>query len=200
LNHGGGVIKSAADGFVRERFGMSSAAGTDSLRIEKARETDISLILSFIRELAEYERLSHEVVATEELLRESLFGESARAEVVIAYYDEQAVGFALFFHNFSTFVGRPGIYLEDLYVQPQARGLGIGRALLVYLARLAKERRCGRLEWAVLDWNEPAIRFYKNLGAVPMDEWTVFRTTGAALDKLAEGTTTETLPGALKES
>jgi len=173
---------------------MSRAAGTDGLRIEKAREEDLSLILSFIKELAEYERLAHEVVATEELLRESLFGERARAEVVIAYDGGQAVGFALFFHNFSTFVGRPGIYLEDLYVRPQARGRGIGRALLAYLARLAKERRCGRLEWAVLDWNEPAIRFYKNLGAVPMEEWTVFRATGAALDKLAEGATTEKPP------
>jgi GNAT superfamily N-acetyltransferase len=168
---------------------MSRAAGeAANFRIEKAREDELALILSFIKELAEYERLSHEVVATEELLRESLFGERAVAEVVIAYdTDERAVGFALFFHNFSTFLGRPGIYLEDLYVQPHARGKGIGRALLVYLARLAKERRCGRLEWAVLDWNEPAIRFYKKLGAVPMNEWTVFRATGESLDKLAEG-------------
>ncbi len=167
---------------------MSSTAGkTANVRIEKAREDDLALILSFIKELAEYERLSHEVVATEELLRESLFGERAKAEVVIAYDDDRAVGLALFFHNFSTFLGRPGIYLEDLYVQPHARGKGIGRALLVYLARLAKERRCGRLEWAVLDWNEPAIRFYKKLGAVSMNEWTVFRATGESLDKLAAG-------------
>ncbi len=167
---------------------MSSTAGADNIRIEKAREDDLALILSFIKELAEYERLSHEVVATEELLRESLFGERAKAEVIIAYdRDERAVGLALFFHNFSTFLGRPGIYLEDLYVQPHARGKGIGRALLVHLARLAQERRCGRLEWAVLDWNEPAIRFYKKLGAVPMNEWTVFRATGESLDKLAEG-------------
>jgi GNAT superfamily N-acetyltransferase len=179
---------------------MSPAAGMDNLRIERARETDLSLILSFIKELAEYERLSHEVVATEELLRESLFGENVKAEVVIAYDQDQAVGFALFFHNFSTFMGRPGIYLEDLYVKPHARGRGIGRALLSFLARLAKERGCGRLEWAVLDWNEPAIRFYKNLGAVPMDEWTVFRATGKALDKLAEGTTNESRPGAPSES
>ena len=170
---------------------MGLAAGMSGLRIERARETDVSLILSFIKELAEYERLSHDVVATEELLRESLFGENVRAEVLIAYERDQAVGFALFFHNFSTFVGRPGIYLEDLYVKPHARGRGIGRALLSFLARLAKERGCGRLEWAVLDWNEPAIRFYKNLGAVPMSEWTVFRTTGVALDRLAEGATNE---------
>ena len=168
---------------------MSRAAGeAANFRIEKAREGDVSLILSFIKELAEYERLSHEVVATEEMLRASLFGERPLAEVVIAYdADDRAVGFALFFHNFSTFLGRPGIYLEDLYVQPHARGKGFGRALLSFLARLAKERHCGRLEWAVLDWNEPAINFYKKLGAVPMDEWTVFRATGEALDKLAEG-------------
>lgn len=165
---------------------MSSEASTNNLRIERAREDDLSLILSFIRELAEYERLSHEVSANEELLRVALFGERAFAEVFIAYDDGQAVGFALFFHNFSTFLGRPGIYLEDLYVQPHARGKGIGRALLAHLARLARERHCGRLEWAVLDWNEPAIRFYKNLGAVPMTEWTVFRATGEALERLAE--------------
>lgn len=172
---------------------MSLAAGMDSLRIERARETDLSLILSFIKELAEYERLSHEVVATEALLRESLFGENVKAEVVIAYEKDQAVGFALFFHNFSTFMGRPGIYLEDLYVKPHARGRGIGRALLSFLARLSKERGCGRLEWAVLDWNEPAIRFYRNLGAVQMNEWTVFRAMGKALDVLAEGMTNESM-------
>ncbi|HEY6187227.1 MAG TPA: GNAT family N-acetyltransferase [Pyrinomonadaceae bacterium] len=167
---------------------MSSATGMDNLRIEKASEGDVPVILSFIRELAEYERMSDEVVATEDLLRTALFGERAMAEVVIAYRDEQAVGFALFFHNFSTFLGQPGIYLEDLYVQPHARGQGIGRALLAHLARLAKERGCGRVEWAVLDWNEPAIRFYQGLGAVPMSEWTVFRATGDTLDRLAQGT------------
>lgn len=155
------------------------------MRIEEAREVDVPLILSFIKELAEYERMAHEVRATVELLRESLFGERAMAEVRIAYDDERAVGFALFFHNFSTFMGRPGIYLEDLYVQPHARGKGVGRALLADLARLAKERGCARLEWAVLDWNEPAINFYKGLGAVPMDEWTIFRVTGDSLDALA---------------
>src|ERR1051325_2317772 len=167
---------------------MSSATGMDNLRIEKASEGDVPVILSFIRELAEYERMSDEVVATEDLLRTALFGERAMAEVVIAYRDEQAVGFALFFHNFSTFLGQPGIYLEDLYVQPHARGQGIGRALLAHLARLGKERGCGRVEWAVLDWNEPAIRCYQGLGAVPMSEWTVFRATGDTLDRLAQGT------------
>jgi GNAT superfamily N-acetyltransferase len=167
---------------------MSSATGIDNLRIEKANEGDVPQILSFIRELAEYEHMSDEVVATEELLRTALFGERAMAEVVIAYMGEHAVGFALFFHNFSTFLGQPGIYLEDLYVQPHARGRGIGRALLSHLARLAKERGCGRVEWAVLDWNEPAIRFYQGLGAVPMNEWTVFRATGDVLDRLAQTT------------
>lgn len=164
---------------------MSRATEAFNLRIEEARERDVPLILSFIKELAEYERLSHEVAATEELLRESLFGARSMAEVRIAYDDGRAVGFALFFHNFSTFIGRPGIYLEDLYVQPHARGRGIGRALLSHLAGLAKERGCGRLEWAVLDWNGPAIRFYQGLGAKPMDDWTIFRVTGDALDALA---------------
>ncbi len=164
---------------------MSRAEGVDNLRIERAQERDVPVILSFIKELAEYERLSHEVVATEEMLRSTLFGERRVAEVLIAYEGARAVGFALFFHNFSTFLGRPGIYLEDLYVQPSARGRGIGRALLGSLARLALERECGRLEWAVLDWNEPAIRFYRRLGAVPMEEWTVFRATGETLARLA---------------
>jgi GNAT superfamily N-acetyltransferase len=164
---------------------MNRAQGPENLRIERAEERDVGLILSFIKELAEYERLSHEVVATEELLRASLFGARPVAEVLIARVSDEAVGFALFFHNFSTFLGRPGIYLEDLYVQPQARGKGVGRALLSRLARVALERGCGRLEWAVLDWNEPAIKFYRNLGAVAMDEWTVFRATGQALERLA---------------
>ncbi|HEX8138649.1 MAG TPA: GNAT family N-acetyltransferase [Pyrinomonadaceae bacterium] len=164
---------------------MNRAQGPENLRIERAEERDVGLILSFIKELAEYERLSHEVVATEELLRASLFGARPVAEVLIARVSDEAVGFALFFHNFSTFLGRPGIYLEDLYVQPHARGKGVGRALLGRLAQVALERGCGRLEWAVLDWNEPAIRFYRNLGAVAMDEWTVFRATGQALERLA---------------
>lgn len=153
--------------------------------IRPATEDDVPIILSLIRELAEYERLSHEVVATEGLLRESLFGERRGAEVLIACCKGAPAGFALFFHSFSTFLGRPGIYLEDLYVKPEFRGMGVGRALLTHLARLAEERGCGRLEWAVLDWNEPAIKLYKSIGAVPMDEWTVYRVTGEALETLA---------------
>jgi GNAT superfamily N-acetyltransferase len=153
--------------------------------IRAATEADVPLILRFIRELAEYERLAHEVVATEEILRESLFGARRYAEVVIAEEDGEPAGFALFFHNFSTFRGRPGIYLEDLYVRPEMRGRGTGRALLAHLAALAVERGCGRLEWWVLDWNEPAIRFYRSLGAQAMDDWTVFRVAGDALRRLA---------------
>ena len=152
-----------------------------------ATEDDVPLILSFIRELAEYEKLSHEVVATEDVLRGSLFGERTGAEVVICYLSGTPAGFALFFHNFSTFLGRPGLYLEDLYVKPEMRGRGLGRALLVHLAKLARERGCGRMEWSVLDWNEPAIKLYKGIGAVPMDEWTVYRVTGDALEDLAAG-------------
>ena len=155
------------------------------LEIRPATERDVPLILSLIRELAEYERLSHEIVATEEILRDSLFGERPAAEVLLGYVGDDPAGFALFFHNFSTFLGRPGIYLEDLYVRPEFRGAGIGRAMLVHLARLARERGCGRLEWSVLDWNEPAIGFYKSLGASPVSGWTVYRVTGEALEALA---------------
>ena len=155
--------------------------------IRPGTEEDVPLILSFIRELAEYERLSHEVVASEEMLRESLFGERRVAEVLLGYLDGAPAGFALFFHNFSTFLGRPGIYLEDLYVKPEFRGAGVGRALLVHLARIARERGCGRLEWSVLDWNEPAIGFYKRLGASPVSGWTVYRVTDEALEGLAAG-------------
>ena len=161
--------------------------GPDGVEIRVATEDDVPLILSFIRELAEYEKLSHEVVATEGVLRESLFGERTGAEVVICYYEGSPAGFALFFHNFSTFLGRPGLYLEDLYVKPEMRGRGLGRALLVHLAGIAKERGCGRMEWSVLDWNEPAIKLYKGIGATPMDEWTVYRVTGEALEDLAVG-------------
>lgn len=154
-------------------------------RIRAATEEDASLILSFIRELAEYEGLSREVVATEEALRENLFGERWYAEVLIGEQGGTPAGFALFFHNFSTFLGKPGIYLEDLYVRPEFRGSGIGRELLAGLARLTVERGCGRLEWWVLDWNEPSIGFYKKLGAVPMDDWTVYRLTGRALEEMA---------------
>jgi len=158
------------------------------LEIRPATEDDVPLILSLIEELAEYERLSHEVSATEDVLRDSLFGERRVAETLLAYVGDEPAGFALFFHNFSTFLGKPGIYLEDLYVRPELRGAGVGRALLVRIARLAKERGCGRLEWWVLGWNEPAIGFYKTLGAVAMDDWTVYRLTGDALDKLAAQT------------
>ena len=153
--------------------------------IKPATVEDVPLILRFIKKLAEYERLADKVVATEEGLRASLFGTRRYAEVVLGYYQAEPVGFALFFHNYSTFLGQPGIYLEDLFVNEEQRGKGFGKALLVYLARLALERGCGRLEWWVLDWNEPSINFYKRLGAVPMDEWTVFRVTGAALEQLA---------------
>ncbi|HEY2931313.1 MAG TPA: GNAT family N-acetyltransferase [Acidobacteriota bacterium] len=155
------------------------------LRIEKATEKDVPLLLQFIKELAEYEKLSHAVVATEEMVRRSLFGETPRAEAIIAYCAESPAGFALFFHNFSTFLGRAGIYLEDLYVRPPMRGKGTGRALLACLADLARERDCGRMEWAVLDWNEPAIRFYRKLGAVTLDDWKVCRLSGEALQRLA---------------
>jgi GNAT superfamily N-acetyltransferase len=156
------------------------------IRIRTATDGDVPVLLSLIRELAEYERLLHQVVATEEGLRESLFGPRPCAEAVLACRGEVPLGFALFFHTYSTFLGRPGLYLEDLYVRPEARRLGIGRRLLTHLAGVAKERGCGRLEWSVLDWNEPAIRFYRSLGAVPMDEWTVFRVTGESLERLAD--------------
>jgi len=155
------------------------------VQIKKATRKDIPLILAFIKGLAEYERLSHDVVADEKTLRQTLFSKRVYAEVIIARYGGKPAGFALFFHNYSTFLGRPGIYLEDLFVWPEYRNKGIGRALLVHLAKLAQKRKCGRLEWAVLNWNEPAIKFYKKLGAVPMSEWTVFRVAGEALEKLA---------------
>jgi len=155
------------------------------LEIRPATERDVPLILTFIRELADYERLSHEVVATEEALRDSLFGERGFAEVLLGYAGGSPAGFALFFHSFSTFLGKPGIYLEDLYVRPEFRGAGIGKALLVHLAKLARERGCGRLEWSVLDWNEPAIGFYRRTGASPVGGWTVYRVSGEALEELA---------------
>jgi GNAT superfamily N-acetyltransferase len=166
---------------------MGDGLASDSVRttIEPATPGDVGLILSFIRELAEYEKLFAEVCATEEDLRAALFGERPVIEAVIARLDGEPVGYALFFANFSTFLGKPGLYLEDLYVRPSARGAGVGRALLVYLAGLAVERGWKRLEWSVLDWNEPSIAFYKRMGATPMDEWTVFRITGEALQNLA---------------
>ncbi|MFM2237399.1 MAG: hypothetical protein RL209_1433 [Pseudomonadota bacterium] len=155
-----------------------------SLSIRAATSGDISLIGQFIRDLAEYEKLAHAVRFDEAVLAQKLFGPRPYAEVLIGEIDNVAQGFALFFHNFSTFEGRPGIYLEDLFVRPDARGFGLGKALLGRLAALAVERDCARLEWSVLDWNTPAIDFYKALGAVPMDEWTVYRVDGVALDKL----------------
>lgn len=157
----------------------------NTFEIKPATVKDIPLILSFIKELAAYEKLLDEVVATEEILRETLFGKRAYAEVVIGYLDDKPVSFALFFHNFSTFLGRPGIYLEDLFVKPEARSKGIGQKMLAYLAQLAKARNCGRLEWWVLDWNEIASNFYKRIGAKAMDEWTVYRVTDQALEDLA---------------
>jgi GNAT superfamily N-acetyltransferase len=155
------------------------------LRIVGAKERDVPLLLSFIRKLAEYEKLLHTVSADEDALRESLFGARPVAEALLAYWEAEAAGFALFFHNFSTFAGRPGIYIEDVFVEPAHRGRGIGKALLAHVAALAKERGCARVEWAVLDWNRPAIEFYNKLGAVALDEWTVFRLSGAAMDLLA---------------
>lgn len=160
----------------------------EGLSLRFADGNDAALILSLIRELAEYERLTHEVVATEALLRETLFGTRPVAEVVMATYRDEPAGFALYFHNYSTFLGRPGIYLEDLFVRPHLRGRGIGRALLVCLAQIARQRGCGRLEWSVLDWNEPAIRFYESLGATALDDWTMYRVTGDALERLADRT------------
>jgi GNAT superfamily N-acetyltransferase len=155
------------------------------ITIRPATRSDLPRILAFIRELAVYERLEHEVVASEADLAAALFGPLPAAEVVFACLDGTPVGFALFFHNFSTFLGRAGIYLEDLYVQPEARGLGIGKRLLAWLARTALERGCARLDWAVLDWNEPSIGFYRNLGAVALNEWTTYRLAGEALERLA---------------
>ncbi|MEG2018039.1 MAG: GNAT family N-acetyltransferase [Clostridium sp.] len=150
-----------------------------------ATEEDVPLILKFIKELADYEKLLHEVQATEEILMNSLFIRKG-AEVVIGEYEGKPVGFALFFHNFSTFTGKPGLYLEDLYVRPEMRGRGLGKTLLSFLAHLAVERDCGRFEWWCIDWNEPSIEFYKSLGAIPMDEWTVYRVCDEALTNLAK--------------
>jgi GNAT superfamily N-acetyltransferase len=167
---------------------MSAAAGSSaSLVIRPATQADVPVIRELIEGLAEYERLRHECEATDELLHTALFGPRPYAEVVIAEWEGQVAGFALFFHNFSTFLARPGIYLEDLFVRPAFRGRRIGKALLSHLAALAVARNCGRLEWSVLDWNEDAIGFYRKLGARPQDDWTVYRVTGDALTTLASG-------------
>lgn len=155
------------------------------LRLRPAVASDVPVLLGFIRKLAEYERLSHECVATEAALTATMFGPRPWAEAVLAEWAGVPVGFALFFHNYSTFLARPGLYLEDVFVLPEHRGRGIGKALLQHLAKLAVERGCGRFEWSVLDWNEPSIEFYRSLGAVPMSDWTVMRVTGEALERLA---------------
>jgi GNAT superfamily N-acetyltransferase len=167
---------------------------TSSLEIRTTTESDVPTILSLIRELAEYERAPEAVVATEAGLREVLFGPKRSAEVLLALENGDAVGFAVYFFNFSTWLGRPGLYLEDLFVRPNVRGKGYGRALLERLAQIAQERGCGRMEWAVLDWNDPAIQFYRKLGAEPMDEWTVFRLTQEGIAKLAGSHQNESLP------
>ena len=170
---------------------MSTVA---DFRIREARVEDVPIILELIRDLATYERAPNEVVATEDQLADVLFGNRPAAEVLLGFEGETPIGFALFFHNFSTWLGRPGLYLEDLFVKPEKRGKGYGRALLIELAKIARDRGCGRMEWAVLDWNEPAIKFYHSLEAKPMDEWTVFRLTGEGIAKLANEQTTSAPP------
>jgi GNAT superfamily N-acetyltransferase len=164
---------------------MITDTGIKDFAIRFAARQDTALILKFITELAEYEHMLNLVVANEENLENYLF-EQEKAEVIIAEYRQQPVGFALFFHNFSTFLGKSGIYIEDLYINPEMRGKGMGKAILIWLAGLAKERKCGRLEWSCLDWNEPSIQFYRHLGAIPMEDWTVYRLSGESLDKLAK--------------
>jgi GNAT superfamily N-acetyltransferase len=157
------------------------------ITLRPANATDVGLILQFIRDLAEYEKLTDECVATEETLRASLFGKKPAAESVLAFCDDEPAGFALYFTNFSTFLAKPGLYLEDLFVKPRFRQQGVGRRLLLYLAKLANERGYGRMEWSVLDWNEPAIAFYASLGARPLKEWRICRLTGPALEQFGRG-------------
>jgi GNAT superfamily N-acetyltransferase len=157
-----------------------------AISVSPATEADVATIRSLISELAEYEKLSHVMTATEESLRRDLFGERPYAEALIGRLDGEPVGYALFFHTYSTFMGRPGLYLEDVYVTPAARGKGVGKALLRAVARIARDRRCGRLEWSVLNWNTPSIAFYDSLGATPMREWTAYRMDEATIAKLAE--------------
>lgn len=159
----------------------------DDFQIRRAQVDDVSVILELIRDLATYERAPEEAVATKDQLVDVLFGERPVAEVLLALEGDSPVGFAVYFYNFSTWLGRPGLYLEDLFVKPEKRGKGYGRALLVELAKIARNRGCGRMEWAVLNWNEPAIKFYRTLGAKPMNEWTVFRLTREEIAKLANG-------------
>jgi GNAT superfamily N-acetyltransferase len=159
--------------------------------IRPATEQDVPIILDLIKQLADYERLAHRVVATEQRLSDTLFGEHPAAEVLLASLEGETVGFAVFFTNYSTFLAKPGLYLEDLFVKPHARGKGIGKALLARLAKIAVERDCGRVDWSVLNWNEPSLRFYEALGAVPLSDWTTHRLTGEALVKLARNSFTE---------
>ena len=155
-------------------------------KIRDATISDVPIILHLIRDLATYERAPNDVVATEQGLREVLFGPEPSAKVVLIFEGEEAMGFAVYFFNFSTWLGRPGLYLEDLFVKPETRGRGYGRALLIHLAKIARDHGCGRMEWAVLDWNEPAIQFYRKLGATPLEDWTVFRLTQDGINRLAE--------------
>jgi GNAT superfamily N-acetyltransferase len=159
---------------------------TEVVKIKQARNEDIPLILTFIKEIAAYEKLSDEVVTSEDTLKESLFGKSSCAEVILSYLNNQPVAFAVYFHNFSTFTGKKGLYLEDIFVRPAYRGHGVGMQMLKYLAKLAIERDCGRMEWSVLNWNEPAINFYNKIGAVPMQEWTVYRMNEDAIRNFAD--------------
>ena len=166
--------------------GGADPGGLPGFSIRSSGIEDCSVILGFIKELAEYEKLSHEVVASVDILQETLFGDKSYAEVLIGELEGIPVAYSLFFHNFSTFTGRPGIYLEDIYVQPQMRGKGMGKSMLSYIAKLAVERNCTRFEWSVLDWNEPAIQFYRSIGATPMDGWTVQRLDGLELTDFAK--------------
>jgi GNAT superfamily N-acetyltransferase len=164
---------------------MMIQTSVDGLQLRLAQRSDVGQILQFITALAEYEKLLDQVVATEQKLLDTLFGDKPYAEVVIAEYQQQPAGFALFFHNYSTFLAKPGLYLEDLFVLPELRGKGIGKALITYLAQLAVSRDCGRLEWSVLDWNQPAIDFYQSLGATMLHDWRINRVTGASLQQMA---------------
>ena len=159
--------------------------------IRPATEQDVPIILDLIKQLADYERLADRVVATEQRLRDTLFGERPAAEVLLASLEGETVGFAVFFTNYSTFLAKPGLYLEDLFVKPHARGKGIGKALLARLAKIAVERDCGRVDWSVLNWNEPSLRFYEALGAIPLTDWTTYRLTGDSLVKLARNSLAE---------
>ncbi len=157
----------------------------NSIAVRRAQQSDCPLILDFIKQLAHYEKLSDQVVASVDLLQQNLFGEKANAHVLIGEVNGEPKGFALYFYNFSTFLGRKGLYLEDLFVAPDARGVGLGKLLLAQLAQIAVEQNCGRFEWCVLDWNKPAIDFYLSLGAQPLEDWTIFRVTGEAMQQLA---------------